>query len=199
MTPEQFEKAMAAVKDQDGAAALTILEGLLAVAATGAEGGEKPAEGEAAQGAPDAAAGASALGAHAQIPELAELRSAVSAQGVEIARLRADRTSAEHTRRLSAVSTLIDLGAETPATVWSGDPAKGILVARLSAEPIADLESRVAVLSAEITERRGRGPTPPVGGIAALSAADRKIADGITDPKKRESFIALRLSRGKSA
>jgi hypothetical protein len=73
--------------------------------------------------------------------------------------LAADRAALEGDERRGLVVQLIKLGAETPATAWTGDDAKTICK-RLSDEPIAEMRVRVKALSTKAPRR----PTvkPPV-------------------------------------
>lgn len=113
-----------------------------------------------------------------------------AAERAELEALRSERNSRETAERRSLVTTLVELGAEVPATAWSN----GAPTARLAAEPLDELRSRVAALRS--TPRAATGHTPPPAGESeGLSDVDRANAEKITDPKLRAQFISLRRER----
>lgn len=70
----------------------------------------------------------------------------------------AKQAALDSAERRRLVGELVKLGAETPATAWS-DTAGSVPVARLSAEPLPDLRSRVKSLAA--ARPAGRAPRAP--------------------------------------
>lgn len=113
---------------------------------------------------------------------------AIQVFGAMIAR---ERAAGLASRRV-AITELIALGAETPATAWSNDAP----VARLASEPLAALQARVAVLRAARPEG-ARHVTPPIapGGTEGLTEIETRTADQIKDPAHRSAFIAARQDR----
>lgn len=117
-----------------------------------------------------------------------------AAERAELEKLRADQTTRESAERRSLVTELVSLGAETPATAWSKDAP----VARLTAEPLDDLRSRVAALRSVPRPSAVGHTAPPAGsgqGEDALEDFERKDAAKIKDPVARARFVASRLAR----
>lgn len=113
---------------------------------------------------------------------------AVQVFGAMIARERA----AELAARRIAITELVSLGAETPATAWANDAP----VARLASEPLAALQARVVVLRAARPE--GSRHVPPAtapGGAEGLTEIETRTADKIKDPAHRSAFVAARQDR----
>lgn len=192
LDPKFAADAMAAVKDQDGTKALALLEEMIAAAAAG---GETAAP---ADGGGDGAAAASATNEE-QASAIAAARAAMTLTGkpnagaamAELARrsavaveveqreatLAADRATLEATERRSLVGELVKLGVEIPATAWS-DEKGTVPVERLAKEPIAELRSRVAALSAAPGGLRTAPKAPASGGSAAPGGKDVTLDDG---------------------
>lgn len=102
--------------------------------------------------------------------------------------------AAEAAERRSLITSLVELGAETPATAWSNNAP----VARLASESLADLRSRVAALRSRPAPSGAAPVAPPsVGEFDGLSDVAREAAMKITDPKHRAAFIAQRRSRSR--
>lgn len=121
-----------------------------------------------------------------------------AAERAELEKLRAEQTAREGAERRSLVTELVALGAETPATAWNKDAP----VARLAAEPLADLRSRVAVLRSVPRPTSAGHTAPPAGGSLgedALEDFERKDAAKIKDPEARARFVASRLARKQKA
>jgi ribosomal protein L12E/L44/L45/RPP1/RPP2 len=200
MDPEQIKALIEAIKNKDGDAALAIAEAMLVSAASG-----NAAE-EAAEGEPVAA---DALAASAEpkppSPEEKALESALTlltgAEGpaertvfltklIEDRKAHAERAATlELSSRFELVGELVKLGIEFPSTAYVGDPADRKLVARLSAEPIAELRDRVAVLKkakvTAITPPARKEAAPADGGrafttshgVVTLSASEIKSCE----------------------
>jgi hypothetical protein len=88
-----------------------------------------------------------------------------------------DREALEAAERGTLYGRLVELGAETPATLWV-DPlaTKKVAVKRLSTEPLADLRKRVTALSA--AKPKANGTTPPAaGGSAPVARLSTRLGD----------------------
>lgn len=109
----------------------------------------------------------------------------------QVATLGAQLEKVESGERRACVAELVKLGVEIPATAWEDD-AGSIPVARLRSEPIADLKTRIAKLSA-VPGRAVRN-APPAVQVANLSARELQICSetGCTP----ERYAALKSARG---
>jgi ClpP class serine protease len=127
-----------------------------------------------------------------EIPVTVDTSALSDADRAELAAFRADKLKAEASERRSLITQLVALGAETPATAF----ADGAPVARLAAEPLAELRTRVAALSAGKSDAT---PKPPVTGAGTgeeqLTDFERRDAAKIEDPAARARFVAGRLAR----
>lgn len=86
----------------------------------------------------------------------------------------------EATERRSLVTTLVELGAETPATAWvNGAPAL-----RLLAEPLAELRTRVAAL------KSARPAPDPAGGIRPPASGAPPTGTGREPSEQEAAFLA---------
>jgi hypothetical protein len=102
------------------------------------------------------------------------------------------RDNAVAAERRSLIASLVELGAETPATAWRSNAP----VERLASEPLESLRSRVASL-------RGARPTAPAvnppatgeGAYSDLTDLERAEAEKIKDPEARSRFVAIRRER----
>lgn len=115
----------------------------------------------------------------------------------ELAALRAERTARTNADRRGLITELVALGAETPATAWQN----GAPVARLAAEPLADLQSRVGALRAAraANPTASAAVTPPASTVYdGLTPVERAAAEKLTGAH-RERFIATRKARHESA
>jgi ClpP class serine protease len=133
-----------------------------------------------------------ALPVAVDIPVTVDTSALSDADRAELAAFRADKLKAEASERRSLITQLVALGAETPATAF----ADGAPVARLAAEPLAELRTRVAALSAGKSDAT---PKPPVTGAGTgeeqLTDFERRDAAKIEDPAARARFVAGRLAR----
>jgi len=210
MTPEQAKKAIAAVKDQSGDAALALVEELLA-SALGADSApaDAPADGNAPaeplEGAPadptkdETAAMGQALRRVAKLAGLPEVASTADIEA-EVKRLRsevdavlADKAKADSDERIRLVGELVKLGSEVPATAWE-EADKGIAVKRLREEPLESLRSRVAVLR---KSRPALDVAAPDAALVELTEDQRARAEKMK-PAQRVRFIELLSQRGKN-
>jgi Mu-like prophage I protein len=160
-----------------------------------AEPAPAPASAEPAKAEAPPAEAASAEPAKAEAPPADPVLSA--AERAELERFRAEQAARETAERRSLVTELVTLGAETPATAWSKDAP----VARLAAEPLVDLRSRVAALRSVPRASAGHA-APPAGaslGEDALEDFERKDAAKIKDPEARARFVEKRLARKQKA
>lgn len=205
MNTKQIAEAVDAIKNQDAAKALEILEAMLVSAAGGEapppEGGtEASANGDetkeeqaaalavvrsamALTGKPNAAAALAELERRSKVAVDLETREAA---------LAADRAKIEATERRALVGELVKLGVEIPATAWSDD--KGTVpVARLANEPIAELRDRVAKLGSAGGGTRRSTPRPPVatsgGGSGDSGSKDFVTPNGTVTLSARELRI----------
>jgi phage I-like protein len=123
-----------------------------------------------------------------------------AAERAELEKLRAEQNARETAERRSLVTELISLGAETPATAWSNNAP----TARLAAEPLPELRSRVAALRSVPRPTSAGHTAPPAGsgapqGEEALEDYERADAAKIKDPEARARFVAKRLARKQKA
>lgn len=182
MDPEQVQAAVEALKTGDAAKALEILEAMIVAAASGGVApAEPPAEMtdapvEESADAPVVAALTRELG----VSSLSEALVALSTLKARIQKIDDETAALESAKRVALVGELVKLGAETPATAWSGEPEKKVPVARLVSEPIADLTARVVQLRA--AKPGHKAPEPPVAPVVKLSKRelDACKARGIT-------------------
>lgn len=181
ITPEQVKAIIEAIKNGDSQGALDLLEQILATAAGApqepdAGGGPTGDTGAAPSDSPLMSALAKALGTDAAgiLTAVTQLRSKVDAA-------EAERAAIELGARRDLVGELVKLGAELPATAWEGEPKDRKPCARLMAEPIADLRSRVAAL-------RAAKPAPKTNEPPEGRAAD---APSIEDEVKKLSKAEL--------
>jgi ClpP class serine protease len=127
----------------------------------------------------------------AELEALRAKAALAEADAAELAAFRADKAARETAERRDLITQLVSLGAETPATAF----ANGAPVARLASEPLADMRTRVAALSAG----KPVALTPPVTaagtGEEALEDFERRDAAKIKDPEARARFVASRLAR----
>lgn len=213
LDPDKLKAAIAAIKDNDGDAALAILEAILtgdsaptdapADAATEVADPAPAAPTDpapAATGRLDKAASAALMrltGCATEDEALTQYRGmqeSVAASG------RAQAAVELNTRR-GLIVELIKLGVETPKTAWQGltlaDRDKRVPVKRLADESIEEMTERIATLR----PLRRADPTPPVGEsgdfdmaaeVAKLNAA--QIAQIKKSGKNAEEFIAAKRS-----
>jgi phage I-like protein len=186
---ETIKAALDALEAGDGAAATEILKQLIAEAASGGASdaaSEEPADGAeseaptASQDAALVAAGRMAMtltgapNAGAAVEQLTRIVQAAKDLEAREEQLAADRAALEADERRGLVVQLIKLGAETPATAWTGEDAKTVCK-RLADEPIAGMRARVKTLSA--TARKPKTPPP--------SSENGVDANGLTPDEAR--------------
>lgn len=105
----------------------------------------------------------------------------------------------EDASRLGLVSELVKLNVETPATAWTGEGKDRKLVARLSAESVADMRNRIAQIKA------ARGPAPKVEppestvGAGEVSLSAETLAQIKAKGLTVEQFLEARKSAVKRA
>jgi ClpP class serine protease len=149
--------------------------------------------------APEQAPAVTALDVADAIPvdvDLSALTALAAADQAELATLRAERDARVAAERRTLVTALVEIGAETPATAWSD----GAPTARLAAEPLDDLRTRVAALRAA---KPASSHTPPPAGTGQgeeqLTDFERRDAAKIKDPDARARFVASRIARKQKA
>lgn len=206
MDPNQLKAVIAALKEENGEAALKLLEEMLAAAA-GAEEAAPAAEGEALAETPEPEppkpdeeemAMAAALRTCTGRTSAGEAIAALSAMRKRCDDLDAERAKFEASQRRELVGDLVKCGAEIPATAWKGDAADRVPTARLQREPIVELRARVAAMQkANPSAPAQRQLTAPTTG--ADDAADLAAAAQIKDPDKRAGFLATRRARAERA
>jgi hypothetical protein len=186
MDPEKIKAAIDALKNEDGAAALALLEEMIA--------GAPAPEGEALGGnaeTPPAPADQAALAALCTLtgaPTAAEAVSRFRNVLEQVQTLAADRAAVDLVERRSLIAELVTFGVEFPATAWEGNADEQKPCKRLADEPIAELRARVALHRAK-RPAGSRGVTPPgTATPATLTPAQQATCKklGITP----EEFIA---------
>lgn len=206
MDPEKLKAAIEALKSNDGEAALAVLEQLLTELAGGSA--PDPVEGEAlAEGVEDEPEdptkpkdeelGTEILSAlRALAPGSKTAAEAIVALGARVSRLDADREAVELEERRGHIATLIKLGYETPALAWEGDPKVRKPVKRLASEPIADLRSRVEILS-KTPRATVERPSVVAGSTRVLSAKVKAQIKklGMTEAEYHERHAAAVTTR----
>jgi len=211
MSPADAKAAVDAVKGQDGAAALALVESML-VAALGAGDmapteDEAPAEDDALADAPvdDEAPAeddeAEAMTAAALTRLVPGARSATEAEA-ELARklaaydrlvaLEAEREAAE---RRELVGELVKIGAELPATAWDGEPQNRKPAAHLAALTVAALRERVRLFTAA----RPGVVRAPDASDDEITDADRRATEGMNAEQKARYFRLRRSTRRKGS
>lgn len=191
MNPELLAKALEAIKAGDGDAAVAILEQMIAEAAAGAA---PPLEGEALSEMPDESlsdpqkeekAALAALRRATGKTNLGEACSTLDGYVARLGKIDGEQATLDASSRLGLVGDLVKLGAETPATAWEGDPKDRKPVARLAAEPLESLRTRVKALGAGKETPRGKQPpvSDPAPNVRKLSKpeADYCKKHGLTE------------------
>lgn len=183
MDPAKIKAALDALVAQDYEACAQILQDVIVQAASGGE--EAPSEAPAditgetldapvddpnapkPEEKPAALAQLRALTGKASLGEILVALSAWKADRDAVAEAQA---KLDEGARAELVGELVKLHAETPGTAWA-DPAKKIPVARLSAEPIAELRSRVSALRVLLSA----APKPAAGAKPPVTAGEGRI------------------------
>ncbi len=190
MDPAKIKAAMEAIKNQDGEAALALLESFLtdeaaemggdagtppdgaATADTGDTG--KPAAGTPAALSVDTAA-ASMLMRVTGTTDLAGAEASLRAVVANASETVATRNAVDLAARRELIGELIALGVETPNTAWDGKPELLVPKKRFEAETVADLRARVANLKATRGVKQGVR-TPPAAGSVVGAELDVEAA-----------------------
>lgn len=195
MTPEQAKKAIAAVKEQSGDAALALVESLLADALGAGGMGDDEPPAEPLEDAPpepapeDEKAAMAALRSMLRVHKGVDLVGEVKRLTSEVAAIRLEREAETRNERLDLVGELVKLGAELPSTAWK-DPDKREPVESLATMPMAALRSRVAAFrAAPRVELKA-----PEGEAVELTAKERELASKMTD-EQRARFLEARNAR----
>ena len=196
MTPDQAKKAIAAVKEQSGDAALALVESLLADALGAGGMGEDEAPAEPLEDAPpepdpdEEKTAMAALRSILRVSKGVDLVGEVKRLTSEVAAIRLEREAETRNERLDLIGELVKLGAELPATAWK-DADKREPVDSLASMPIAALRSRVAAFRAA---PRQAGVRAPETEVVELTAKERELAAKMT-PEQRARFEATRSAR----
>ncbi len=142
LTPEQVQKVVDAIANEDVEAMKTLLTELMA----GAPAEEKPPEQDPALAEMTAAAPEllSATGA----TTIKDALATVAAWGKNAKETADKAASIELASRMTLVGDLVKLGAETPATAYADKDGKKVLVPRLLSEDFTSLRERVTALKA---------------------------------------------------
>jgi len=193
MDPDKVKAALEALKNGDGAAALVILEEIVASAAGAPAEGASEADPLASGADPAmAAANTAALAALCKLTGKTgpgEAIVALTALQAQVEKLAAESAAVELTQRRELVGELVKLGVEFPSTAWDGEPKDRKPVERLAKEPIEGLRARVVQLRAL---RPTTGVKPPVE--SDLSESEMKLTAKMT-PEQKARFVALRATR----
>lgn len=195
MNPELLAKALEAIKAGDGDAAAAILEQLIVESASGGapppatEGSETLAETPELPPTEEEKAALAALRRATGAENLGEACKALDGLVARLSKIDGEQATLDTSARLSLVGDLVKLGAETPATAWEGDPKDRKPVARLSAEPLDALRTRVKALSAgKGAPATAKKPPGSVAPVAKLSKIERDYCkkNGLTEAEYTE-------------
>lgn len=209
MNADTAKKAMAILEGKDESGALELLKGMMAEAMTGDAPAEEPPPEEEALAEdppeePEDENGAAMMAAATSlmrltgkatlggaVREVETYRASHLALEGERDKLTKERAALELTERKALVADLVKLGVELPATAWDATGKRPC--ARLTAEPLADLRGRVALLKA--APRTGAIRPPTGGTVDAHGLTERELAicaDMKCPPAK---FAALKSRR----
>ncbi len=218
MDLKTIQAALDALLAGDSEACAEVLKNMIAQAAAGAaaapaaegsvttEAAEVPAEDEETLAAKALSRSIMTLSstttagaAEAWVKKLATERAAIDA----------DRAALEHSERVSLVTELVTLRAETPGTAWERDASGNVPEGdarkpckRLLSESLPELRTRVAALRpAQPAAGSGSGNlrSAVTTDESGLSVYELSKANEIKDPEKRKAFVMRRLSRRPSA
>ena len=208
MSPEQAKKAITAVKDQNGEAALAFVEELLAESLGVSADAEPEPEEEPLEGAPAEPAAededeegdkvmATTLrrllrvdSAVAAIATVKQLRARVDA-------LELERRADEHVERVALVGKLVALGAELPVTAYKDVTAdKPELTEELASKSIKALRARVAAF--EAAGPRQVELRAPERSDAGLTLLEKTLANKMK-PEQREAFLSRRARKQRAS
>lgn len=216
MDPAKVKEAIEALKNEDGAKALELLESMIASAAGGEEtpaeeppmdepppemtSEDPPAASEDEQATKAASEKLTKLTGKAspseQLEEIERWRASHVELTEERAKVAKDQAALELSDRRRLIADLVKLGAETPATAWAGDAKKLVPCKRLAAEPIGELRDRVQVLLAARGGKMPTAPKPPTGETHGLSERElEKCKKRGIDPAKYSEVKASMTGR----
>ena len=195
MDPAKLKAAIEALKNNDGEAALAVLEEMLVAAAAG-DAADEAAEQDpavATEETPavppadpmkpkDPAAPPTEATALAMLQRItgttniveAEARLTTVVRGYD-ATERSQRTIDLASRR-DLIGKLVKLGAETPASAWTGEPAQRNPCKRLAAVSLEDMRAHVTALEAVKGGVQTRGQEPPVSADDSDAATPEESA-----------------------
>lgn len=127
-----------------------------------------------------------------QAAELSPEAQALARDAAELAQLRSERDARDTAERKTLALALVELGAETPATVAEE---------HVTASPLPKLRARVDALRAQPKRAASALPavvTPPASGagtgVDALNDVERWHYDQIKDDDAKSRYLALRLA-----
>jgi hypothetical protein len=200
LTVDEVKSAIAALKAEDGDAALAILEAMVASAAGGGEGDADESveeeladdtEEEEMEELADDTEEEEGAEENSKLAKLLQKATGQKSTGEAVAIL--GKMLKEHTSlqrqndalhlssKRDMVVQLIKLGVETPSTAWKGPAEKRIPADRLMGESLDSMRSRIAVLS----KARGKQPRPPT-----------RSSGGPTDPDgDDEETVAQKVAK----
>jgi hypothetical protein len=208
---EEIQAAITALKEDDGEAALALLESMIASMAEGAADDEEPAGDEASDDSTGDDAGETEEEFSEETADEEEDRvvakalmrltgapsatAAVEQYRKDQKRLEAldrDRSAYELRERRELIGELVKLGVETPALAWEGDASKRKPVKRLASEPLESLRVRVAAFR-KSPRTQLRAPSSKLG-EKDLSESERIALSKMNDQQK-ERYLSLRKMR----
>lgn len=198
MDAAKVTAALEALETNDLDACKAILKDMIAAAASGGASEAPPLEGEALSETPDEnlsgpqkeeKAALAALRRATGKANLGEACNELDARTARLSKIDGEQATLDTSARLSLVGDLVKLGAETPATAWEGDPKDRKPVARLSAEPLDALRTRVKALSAgkgaPATAKKPPGSVAPVAKLSKIEL-DYCKKNGLTEAEYTE-------------
>ena len=155
MDPDQIKAAVEALKNNDAAAALTILEAWIISAAVDADDAptvatDPPPDPSAPPADPKTPppGTASALAKSLGVTSDLEVVKLFRGMQVQIDALSEERDASDLEARRELIAGFVTLGVETPATAWQGDAKDRKPVKRLLSESLSEMKARFAALSA---------------------------------------------------
>lgn len=176
MNADQVKAVIAALREGNADAALSILEELLVTMVTGEEPADPVEDPAVTDPAPDPAADSAAASTDTP-PELMAANKRADAAELEVRRM--------------LIPQLIALRAETPATAWK-DASKLIPSDRLTGESTVSIRARITALSASAPAGNrppARGPTEAPT-VVTLTESQKRLAKkrGWTDAETLEQL-----------
>ena len=211
---EEVQAAIEALKNDDGEAALALLEAMIASMAeeaAGEEGEEEPGEedpdeepppsDEEFEDDPESEEEEDRLVAKA-LMRLTGEKSATAAveryrtDQKRLEQLDRDRGAYELRERRELIAELIKLGVETPALAWDGDAVKRKPSKRLAGESIESLRKRVAAFR-KTPRTQPRAPASTLG-ESDLTESERVALSKMNDAQKQR-YLSLRKMRRERA